>query len=308
MPEKLAIVIPTYTRVAALAANLPFLLEDAERLGVGVYLSDDSPDDATERLAAPLLVRYANFHYRRNIPALRHDANILSTLAWPDADHVWILGDVFRPKEGGLAAVLDFLNNQDFLFINWASDDTGMIRSAEGEVAHDLLLSKLWHQTLTGATIFRRPVIAWAEASLTRPHANFPHLDVILGYVEAHPVVIGWFGRKILHAEQKTASYWRARALDVFIDDWVSVVKAHPQAVPPSSLKRVLRSHSASTKLFSIGFLRELARSGHFGIAALRRPHFWDVMHESRLRVLSALLLPDRVYRRLLGMKYQSKE
>jgi hypothetical protein len=209
---------------------------------------------------------------------------------------------VFRPKEGELAAVLDFLEEQDFLFLNWASDDTEMVHRAEGETARDLLLSKLWHQTLTGATIYSRSVISWAKDSLAQTHPNFPQLDVILGFVGANAVSIGWFGRKILHAEPKAASYWRARALDVFVNDWVAVVKAYPQAVSPAILPRVLRSHSASTKLFNVHFLRELARSGHFGLAALRRPHFWDVMHEPRLRVLSALL-PAPFYRALFGMK-----
>ena len=125
MPEKLAIAIPTYNRVDALAANLPLLLAEAERLRVGVYLSDDSANDATELLAASLLVRYQNFRYRRNTPGLGHDANIRSTLSWPDAEHVWILGDVFRPKEGELFTVLEFLNDLDLVFVNWASDDNG---------------------------------------------------------------------------------------------------------------------------------------------------------------------------------------
>ena len=89
---------------------------------------------------------------------------------------------------------------------------------------------------LTGATIYRRPVIEWAETHLTKTHANFPHLDVILGLFEARPVALGWFGRKVLHGENKAASYWRSRALDVFVDDWVAVVKDHPAAVPPANL------------------------------------------------------------------------
>ncbi len=295
----LAIAIPTYCRSTAVAINLGAMMEEAERLGITVYVSDDSPDTETEAVVAGFMQRHANLRYRRNIPGLGHDRNVVGTLLWPDEDYVWIMGDSFRTMPGKLAGIKDFIADQSFVFMNWQSGDLTPIPHRTGDDALALVRSLIWHQTLTGATIYSRAVVEWARRSLDHYHRNFPQLDIILGYCENHPVCIGWYGEKVLIAEKKSGSYWHSKALDVFVDDWVDVIRSHDRLVPTSLLRTTLKSHSLNTDLFNTWFLMRLREIGHLDIGSLRRPHFMDVMHISRAKVLT-LMLPLPVMRLLV--------
>jgi glycosyltransferase involved in cell wall biosynthesis len=291
---RLALAIPTFRRSAALAENLSKMMDETVGLGITVYISDDSPDHETERVIEEFATRYDNINYRRNAPPLRHDSNLFETLLWPEEDYVWLLGDSLRPKPGQLKRILDFLADQDLVFVNSHSGDTRNVPFASDTAALDLLRDALWHQTLTGATIYHRRVRFWAQSSRVDLRRNFPQLSVILGYASAMPLSIAWFGEKSLDSAKKQ-SYWREAALDVFVDDWVSLVSAYPKIVAPDQRRAVLKSHSAMNSLFNLDFLLELKKNGHFGWASTKRPHFWDVMHLGRLTILSILLVPTSV-------------
>jgi hypothetical protein len=289
---RLALAIPTFRRSAFVAENLNKMMDEAAGLGVTVYISDDSPDRETECVVEKFATRYDNINYRRNDPALRHDSNLFETLLWPEEDYVWLLGDALRPKPGQLERILSFLANQDLVFVNSHSGNTRTVPFATDKTAHDLLRDALWHQTLTGATIYHRRVRSWARNSGIEVRRNFPQLSVILGYASDMPLSVAWFGERSLDWAKKQ-SYWRQAALDVFVDDWASLVSAHPKVVTPEQRQAVLKSHSAMNSLFNVDFLLELKQSGHFGWASTKRPHFWDVMHLSRLTILFILLLPS---------------
>ena len=161
---KLAIAIPTYCRADMLVENLRTMLTEATWLDVSFHISDDSPDDTTERALAPLTVEHDRIFYRRNDPALRHDRNLMGTLLWPDADYVWLLGDSFYVIPGQLGQIVEFLDEQDLVFVNSHANRMGTAHDVRGEAARELLRELLWHQTLTGATIYRRSVCDWVGA------------------------------------------------------------------------------------------------------------------------------------------------
>jgi len=288
---RLAIAIPTFRRSAIVAANLGIMIDEAAELGVKLYISDDSPDHETERVIEELATRYDNIHYRRNDPPLRHDSNLLETLLWPEEDYVWLLGDSLRPKPGQLERILSFLADQDLVFVNSHSVDTRNIQFATDKTAHDLIRGALWHQTLTGATIYHRRARCWARNSALEVKKNFPQLSVILGYASNVPTSVAWFGERSLDSTKKQ-SYWHQAALDVFVDDWVSLISSYPTVVTPEQRQGVLKSHSAMTDLFNANFLLELKKSGHFSWTSTKKPYFWEVMHLSRLKILSILLFP----------------
>ncbi|WP_457099965.1 glycosyltransferase [Microbacterium sp. P5_E9] len=292
---KLAIAIPTYDRPTESLLNDEDLLREAMHLGVEIYISDDSTDDRTQVLAAGVMTRFSHVHYRRNTPSLGHDANVVETLLWPAADYVWLLGDTFRTLPGELERIVSQLHGQAFQFVNWSSGDLAVTEVVDGDAARALVREKIWHQTLTGATIYHRSVCDWVREVRPATHANFPHLDVILGFAAACNVSVGWYGRKALTSAPKNGSYWHHRALDVFVDDWVAVLSAYPSVVPADQLAKVVRSHSANTGLFSYEFLTTLRSSGHLNWRATRRPLFWDAMHLSRFKVVTLLLTPRRI-------------
>jgi FkbM family methyltransferase len=293
--KRLALAIPTFRRSRMVEDNLTRIVDELKELDIAVYLSDDSPDQETELVVG--MLQYGNFHYRRNSPALGHDSNVLMTLLWPEEEYVWLLGDSVRPRPGQLKKILGFLSEQDLIFVNSHHPETlKSVPFADGEAARTLVRDLLWHQALTGATIYHRRVRTWVKTSNLEVKTNFPQLSVIMGYASSNPVSVSWFEEKSIEATfLKKQSYWHRDALNVFVDDWVSLIRAHPILVPPDRRAAILKSHSAKTYLFEMPFLAELKQGGQFGWASTKRPNFWDVMHLSRLRILSVLLFPKWV-------------
>jgi hypothetical protein len=286
---RLALAIPTYNRAAILADNLARMQDDLRRLRIPIYVSDDSPNDETKRALSSI----KNLYYRHNVPALGHDTNLPATLAWPQADYVWLLGDTRSIRKGQLDKILAFLQDQDLLFINSHSDITQMISGVCGEAANDFMRKVLWHQTMTGTTIFHRRVCDWASSqgeSLTiKP--DFPQLSIMLGYATDHKVCVGWFGEPSIHSISKL-SYWHSRTVSVFVDHWIAVVEAFPAIIPPRDQARVIRSHSARMNLFRVPVLMDARLSGAFNWQRLRERRFRDAMHLPLPILVAVLSIP----------------
>lgn len=290
--HKLALAIPTYGRSQALNENLGLIAADAARLGIPIYISDDSKDDLTQATVASFIERHDGIHYRRNAPSLGHDRNVLGTLIWPDAEYVWLLGDALRPRKGELEKMLGFLDDQDFVFVSRDIVRGHDLPRLGGDAARQLVRERLWNQTQTGATIYHRRVCDWARSQDLVCRKNFPQLSVILGYASARSTSIGWYAEPALESAPKGESYWQRTAIDVFVSDWATLVTSYPEVIASGQIAHVLRSHSRNANLFSAKFLLELRRYGHFSWSSLSRPYFWQVMHLSRPQIIALLLLP----------------
>lgn len=236
---RLAICIPTYRRDTIVAANLARMIDEARRLNIALYVSDDSQDDLTR----DAVHGFGNVHYRRNTPSLGHDRNLIDTLTWPDADYVWLLGDKHWVHPDQLAGILDFLRGQDLVFVNYQSPDRDDISQVSGEEGRVLLKQTLWHQTRTGATIYHRRVCDWVAGQgselIVKP--DFPQVSVMLGFASCHDVTIGWYGHPSLGVVQQE-SYWQKQAVTVFADHWSAVVSAFPEVIPPADQPGVILS------------------------------------------------------------------
>ena len=293
----LALVIPTYGRAAVLEEGLLKMRDGLVDHGIAVYVSDDSPDTATEDMLVRLSPQLHRVHYRRNRPALGHDRNLVRTLLWPTEDHVWILGDAGWVVPDAFERVLTSLDGQDFLFANSHATETPDSPRLQGDAARALVRDLLWHQTLTGSTIYSRRVLEWLRS--TTPQAerlvtNFPHLSVIVDFMAAHGVTVGWLGRRSTRFAPKS-SYWQNTALKVWVDDWSAVVRRQPGVILPAECPAVLRSHSARTNLFNAGFLLELRQRGDLNWAYLRdHPDVWHAVHVPawKLWVIARFPLP----------------
>ncbi len=292
MRPKLAIAIPTYQRPGEIGLNDDAFMQECAELGIAIYVSDDSSDDDTAHLAEAAAQKYGNVFYRKNVPACGHDRNIIGTLAWPDADYVWIIGDTFSAIPGTLKALMQSLQGQDFQFVNWNSGDLRITKVLSGADAIDLVRDKLWHQTLTGGTIYHSRVRDWMQSGLPEVHRNFPHIDVILGYSSQCAISVSWYGRRVLKSAPKKSSYWHHKALDVFVDDWFSVLNAYPAILSAAQAIAIGKAHSANTGLFDKMFLVRLRAIGHLTWSSTKKAHFWHAMHVRKSLILLILLAP----------------
>lgn len=295
-PVRLAIAIPAYSRAAATAASVAAMAQEARAAGLSIafYVSDDTPDASVEEALRPLIDAGLPVAYRRNAPSLGHDRNLLGALQWPDADYVWLLGNRLRARAGLLAPILRFLEEQDLVFLNVHAGPRGDTPAVHGEDARALLRDRLWHQTLTGATIYGRGVRRWVaeQGSGLSIVRNFPQICVMLGFAAAHDPVIGWFDRESLEGADGEGSYWYATAVDVFARDWSDAVAAFPGVVAPAQRTAVIRAHSAHTNLFNTYHLVTLRQSGQFRWSSLRHPGTRAAMHLPAWKLLAIVALP----------------
>jgi len=296
--RRLAIAIPTYGNASWVARHLELMAPSASRLNVALYVSDDTPDDSVKEAVRAISSTIENLHYRHNKPPLGHDRNLVETLTWPHEEYVWLLRSAMWAKPETLEELISFLQGQDLVLVNSHSDDNRMIPEACGTAGRALLREALWHQTLTGATIYHRSVIDWtvAKGKALTIWPNFPQLSVMMGYASAEQVSVGWFGKACVNTSFYGQSYWRDRAVEVFVTDWTTVVNAFPKIVPPAERNRVIREHSRRMRLFDATTMMELRRTGQFSWASLRQPQFRAAMHLSLLKMAILLALPPRLF------------
>lgn len=296
-PSRLAIVMPTYCRADLLAHGIERMAPALIANNVALYISDDSPDDDTETMLRRFSDRLPALHYRRNTPALRHDRNIVSTLLWPTEPYAWLLGDAGIIKPSGLERVLKILTDQDVLFVNSHAQETADIPRMTSEAARTFVRDMLWHQTLTGATVYHSRIRDWLGSHAPESQGlttNFPHLAAILDFMATHDLTVGWVGTRSTSFSPKE-SYWRKRMLSVFVEDWAAVVRRQPGIIHPDERPAVLRSHAANTGLFGTDTLLELRRDGVLNAAYLRA-HLdaWPALDKPAwlLRLITRLPLP----------------
>lgn len=272
--KTLALAIPAYNRAAILEDNLLSVRATLEELDVAVHVLDDSSNDdtaaAVARLATTTQLRIV---YQRNLPPLRHDANLLHALAAPQTDFVWLLGDASKLDGPGLRAVHARLGAQDFIFVNargGAAPNT--IDHLGDDELREFMCHRAWDLSYTGATLYSRRVIDWWRADLGhRPRRNFPQLSVILGFLATgRHVTASWIGTHIVGSHpRKTESYWLGDALNVWGADWHAVIKANAAAFGGRAIGPVLQSHARNTGILSAQHLLVLRAAGRFHLRAL---------------------------------------
>ena len=288
----LAIAIPTYNRTEILQENLRAMLPDLIEHQVSVYISDDSPDDRTREMVEKLCAEFPLLVYRKNDPRFGHDANFFATLAMPDTEYVWYLGDSLYFESGMLGRVLEALSETrpDFCFLNAYAPEPGS-RLVEGEAVHPFLLDRTWYLTLSGATIYGRTPRALRIADARRADwKNFPQLGLILESCAQTPQRLQWLGTPILKFNRKKSSYWLKSAFSVFVKDWCALIRSFPSLFSPSEQDRIIRSHGVHTRLFGPVSLIQLRALGALTVEELDQ-HWRDFAIASPIAPLWAQIL-----------------
>lgn len=261
--SKLALTIPTYNRPNVILQNLRIMLPELMRYSIAVYISDDSSNSQTQILVEQLKSQYPFIFYRRNHQRFGHDANFFASLGMANTDFIWYLGDSVFVKPGGLAYVLDKLDEDfDFYFVNVdVVDDVDrtFISSIE---THQFLIDRTWYLTLSGATIYGRRSRSFlnSEENTSRWH-NFPQLGLILAACSSLDVTFQWIGKNLIEINKNKKSYWQKSAFSVFVRDWSNLIRSFPKIFTRSESNKVIKSHSRNTGLFgyvSLVYLRSI--------------------------------------------------
>lgn len=294
---RLAIAIPAYGRASAIANSISEMAEHArpKEVDIAFYVSDDTPDSSVRDALQPLMDAGLPVMYRSNSPSLGHDRNLIATLLWPNADYVWLLGSAHTVKPQQLVRAYRFLEEQDLVFVNSGFPDHGLVPLLRGKAAVECLRDRLWHQTLTGVTVYGQRVRDWVALNrdALKIMPDFPQLSIMLGYASHQELTVGLFGEPSLKSSgSDTPSYWRSRAVDVFVYSWSALVSAFPAVVPPEHRVRVVREHSARTQLFNTTNLIHLREIGQFSWRSMTKRHFREAMHLPIWKLLVLLALP----------------
>lgn len=250
----LSIAIPTYNRSDILRENLQAILPQLLKHRISVYVSDDGSDEHTLLLIEELRIEYPLLVYRKNNPRLGHDANFFATLAMPDTEYVWYLGDSLYFAPGTLAKILDALadTRPDFCFLN-AYAPNGVTRIIDGNAVHPFLLDRTWYLTLSGATIYGRASRELYISENRRNNwKNFPQLGLILETCAQGPRRLLWIDTPVLKYNRKKSSYWLKSAFSVFVKDWSALIRSFPSLYNSEEQDRVIRSHGLNTRLFGL--------------------------------------------------------
>lgn len=247
----LGIAIPTYNRPKILEENILAMLPEIRRLGVPIYISDDSPGDETEVMVAKLRQLHKPVYYTRNKPSLGHDMNFVATIKSADTDYVWYLGDSVVIDQGGLEKVHALLltSRPDFCFVN------NEIRCVDTRDYHvndlrDFLKRFAWHLTLSGATIYSRAAVHSLTIPSVESWRNFPQLGLIFQYGLVKNRTAYWLGSCGVSSNRNKKSYWSSAVVTTFAVDWVNLVKNFSSAYSDTELREIFLSHSLHTGIF----------------------------------------------------------
>lgn len=256
MNNELSIAIPTFNRPEILYKNLLFQMPDLVKHEIGVYISDDSTNNDTEKVVKKLSAEYSNIYYLKNSPSLGHDKNLVSTLQLPSTNYVWLLGDSMTIKSGSIEKILDIIkinspaiigiNHQNRIIIN---DE--LFKSGLKTELQNIFVNFGWHLTLTGATIYSKDVITAIHKFDLNACKNFPQVSLIFNYLHSNPSFF-WMGDNLLLGSSEKKSYWNGNIMDVFINDLSRVIYKLPKEFELESKKEFIKNHSRKSKIFSI--------------------------------------------------------
>lgn len=279
--RRFAILIPTYGRSDVLRENLSAMLPILSPRSIPIYISDDTFDESVRQVVNSFGTDL--LFYRKNFPSLGHDANILSSLQWVEADFVWLLGDACYFNDDQL---LDQIFHGidagcDLICLNHDSKILPKDRMFNGQAeAAEFFVENAWHQTLTGTTIYGPTLLSALKRNpLQFNFSNFPQYALCLASLQIrHPSIL-WLAKIYLRVNpRKTGSYWRtdfSRIVSVFGVDWLAVNRAWLPGMELRQLDRIVRGHSAHRGVFDFRFFLKERGRGCFGYKDILE--FWDL-------------------------------
>ena len=248
--QTLAIAIPTYNRAEMLKNNLLSIIDEVRDFSIPLYVSDNSPNEDTEKVVNELQDLYEYIFYFKKEPDFGHDRNILFTLQLPETEYVWLLGDSFSIGNGAIKEVLDAIETERPGVIAVNAENRNLNINSGLYVNHNTVLNEFaWHLTLTGATIYSRDVLSDINKLDSNNYTNFPQIALIFYYL-AKKKSFYWINNKWAKSSLNKKGYWASKMFNVFIDDWSNVVRNLPANYNDVIKEKVIIEHSLKSNIF----------------------------------------------------------
>ncbi len=271
MNERLAIVIPTYERSEILKENFSLMYKELFEHLIPIFISDDSKDTKTEKWVNEFQLTYPHINYFNNSPSLGHDKNLMRSIKLPDTDYVWLLGDSIIIKKGAISKILDVINENknDIISINVKGRDIDFFSKSYYD--HNEVLSKFgWHLTLTGATLYSKKVIKFANKIDFTNYRNFPQFSLVYQYL-AIDCSFHWINDKLVYSNENKTSYWFEDIFEVFINDWSNAVQNLPNNYTDNSKEKTIINHSIKSKMFNLTTLMQLRSFRYYNLDVYKK-------------------------------------
>jgi len=271
-PYKLALAIPTMHRAQILRENLLAMWDEITRFTIGIYIVDDSRDDETAEMLAAFQSEYPHIYYQRNLPPLGHDANCSKTMAWPEAEYIWYLGDANSIKPGGIAMLLALVAREalDFVAVNSDARNFSWPDRLYDD-GNELLRDIGWHLTMTGVTVYRSDIQKVLATQVLVNSPNFPQTALIFEKFALQNCRLQWLNEQWVLGNPNKVSYWSHAVLDVFLRDWSITILRLPNSYSEANKAKAIRMHGDRSGLFSaMKFLKYRSR-GVYSWAVFKR-------------------------------------
>lgn len=290
--EQLAIAIPTYNRVDILKEDLLYMMEEIKQYNIPIYISDDSTNNQTELMIEELKKEYEFIYYHKNSPSLGHDKNCFATLRLPTEKYIWYLGDSMMIERKAISMVMELIENNEYDFIVVGRDCKNVeLSSREFFNAKEVFSELSWHLTLTGVTIYKRKIIEKLKrSSLCK---NFPQTSIILNAI-CEKCNLYYESKAIILLNKKKVSYWNTTIFEVFAKDWANFIYALPDFYTENEKKKVIKSHSMRTGLFSIRAMVGYKILGYFNLKTYIKYYKYinAASHESMILIILVASTP----------------
>jgi len=261
MKRSISIVIPTFGRPEILKDSLDCILDSCKRYEIPIYISDDSIDSDTELIIQEIKLKYPFISYKRNIPSLGHDNNLMHSLKLPNSDFVWLIGDSILINENAISNMIDFISQNHYDIILMNTEARIDYPSKDYNNSNEILAKFGWHSTLTGVAIYSKNVIALADKINFDNCMNFPQFTLIYNYLSIN-CSFYWVNEICLKSNNKKKSYWVKHVFSTWIDDWENAVINLPESYDQTHKKNAIISHSKKTKIFGLKSLLNLRMQG----------------------------------------------
>lgn len=245
----LAICIPTLNRRIALEECLESVLPQADALGVGVCVSDNSSSDDTWQALETLKRQYPWMQIMHHTRDIGYRDNLSGAVLSSHAQYVWPIRDMCVLVPGALEFVVGELVrlHPDAVIVNSWIGPVVSIGERIYSTPQSCLTELGWYTTLLGATVLPRQ--AFVDVLHVQPLSKeFSHVVALFSYLASlrAPRVL-FSGRVFIHSgksasENHIASSWADRSLETWGRNWHDAVMSLPSLY--SDKLQVVRSCS----------------------------------------------------------------
>lgn len=121
MNEVLSICIPTFNREKYLKQCLEYVVPQAKKYDVPIYISDNNSNDGTSLLVNNMKLFYDNIFYEKQSFNIGIDKNMMNVIKMSKTKYSWWLGDDDIIENDAISEVLKILNSNNeksFVLLN----------------------------------------------------------------------------------------------------------------------------------------------------------------------------------------------